>query len=245
MRNRYRSIISYADIVKREGIMLQRGMNYRVKPAYSIILMSVRKGAPYRDQWHEDSGLLEYEGHDEPRTSGTAPKKLDQPMKYPSGKLTENGKFYEAAHQYQQGNRKPELVQVYEKISTGIWCDQGRYELIDAKTVFDGQRNVFRFFLRPSKTPHAGRLYLKQTRVIPTAVKVEVWRRDQGRCVLCGSTNNLHFDHDIPHSKGGSSITAENVRLLCAKHNLQKSDKIMSFLPWAATAAATLLSRTG
>ena len=243
MRERYRSIISYADIVKREGIMLQRGMNYRVKPDYSIILMSVRKGAPYRDQWHEDTGVLEYEGHDEPRTVGHDPKRIDQPMKTPSGRLTENGKFYEAANQYKDGSRKPEVVQVYEKISEGIWCDQGRYELVDAQTVFDGGRNVFRFFLKPSKTPHAAKLHLRETRLIPTAVKVEVWRRDQGRCVLCGSTKNLHFDHDIPYSKGGSSITANNVRLLCARHNLEKSDKIMSFLPWAAAAAA-IFSRT-
>jgi len=245
MRGRYKSIISYADIVKREGIMLQRGMNYRIKPSYSIILMSVRKGAPYRDLWHEDSGLLEYEGHDEPKAGGIDPKKVDQPLKYASGKLTENGKFYEAACHCIDGKRKPEPVQVYEKISEGIWCDQGRYDLIEAKIVSDGIRNVFCFFLKPSKVTHGESPYLRQTRIIPTLVKVEVWRRDEGRCVLCGSTDNLHFDHDIPYSKGGSSITAENVRLLCARHNLEKSDKIMGFLPWFVTTAAALLSRSG
>lgn len=245
MSERYRSIISYADIVKHEGIMLQRGMNYRVKPAYSIILMSVRKGAPYRDRWHEDTGLLEYEGHDEPRRQAEDPKTVDQPMKYASGKLTENGKFYTAANDYKKQQRKAEIVQVYEKISQGVWCDRGRYELIDARVVFDGERDVFRFFLQPTKTPHARQLFLTQTRIIPTAVKVEVWKRDQGRCVICGSGENLHFDHDIPFSKGGSSITAQNVRLLCARHNLEKSDKIMGFLPWIAGAAAAMMSKTG
>jgi hypothetical protein len=38
--------------------------------------------------------------------------------------------------------------------------------------------------------------------LIPTPVKVEVWRRDRGQCVQCGSTKNLHFDHNIPSSKG-------------------------------------------
>ena len=33
-------------------------------------------------------------------------------------------------------------------------------------------------------------------------MKVEVWRRDRGQCVQCGSTKNLHYDHDIPFSKG-------------------------------------------
>jgi hypothetical protein len=232
MKPRYRSIISYADIVKREEVMLQRGMNFRIKPEYSVILMSVRKGAPYRDKWHSDTGLLEYEGHDEPRRGDIEPKQIDQPLRTPSGKLTENGNFYEAAMEYKRGDVKPEVVQVYEKISQGIWCDRGRYELIDAAIVGDGNRNVFKFFLRPARTPLAKEPFLRQTRVIPTHVKVEVWKRDRGKCVICGSSENLHFDHDVPFSKGGSSITVKNVRLLCARHNLRKSDKIMSFVGW-------------
>jgi hypothetical protein len=232
MKPRYRSIISYADIVKREEIMLQRGMNFRIKPHYSVILMSVRKGAPYRDKWHDDTGLLEYEGHDEPRRGDIDPKEVDQPMQTTGGKLTENGKFYTAAMEYKGAKGKPERVQVYEKISQGVWCDRGQYELIDAQIISDGKRNVFRFFLRPARTLRAKEPFLRQTRIIPTKVKVEVWKRDHGKCVICGASDNLHFDHDVPFSKGGSSITAKNVRLLCARHNLTKSDKIMSFLGW-------------
>jgi hypothetical protein len=232
MKPRYRSIISYADIIKHEEIKLQRGMNFRIKPHYSVILMSVRKGAPYRDKWHEDSGLLEYEGHDEPKRGDVDPKKVDQPMQTTGGKLTQNGKFYNAAMEHKRANAKPERVQVYEKISQGVWCDRGQYELIDAQIIPDGKRNVFKFFLRPARTLLAKEPFLKQTRIIPTKVKVEVWRRDHGKCVICGASDNLHFDHDVPFSKGGSSITAKNVRLLCARHNLTKSDKIMSFLGW-------------
>ena len=72
---------------------------------------------------------------------------------------------------------------------------------------------------------------LRHTRFIPTHVKVAVWKRDGGVCVLCGSTTNLHYDHGIPFSKGGSSIVAENVKLLCAEHNLSKSDMIMIPIP--------------
>jgi hypothetical protein len=50
---------------------------------------------------------------------------------------------------------------------------------------------------------------------------------------------NLHFDHDIPFSKGGSSLTGANVRLLCAKHNLEKSDKILSITPWIFAGTTT------
>ena len=62
--------------------------------------------------------------------------------------------------------------------------------------------------------------------MIPSDVKLAVWKRDRGRCVACGSTDNLHFDHVLPYSKGGSSLLAENVQLLCARHNLAKSDRI-------------------
>lgn len=60
---------------------------------------------------------------------------------------------------------------------------------------------------------------------IPEDVKFEVWRRDGGKCVICGSQNNLEFDHIIPFSKGGSS-TARNLQLLCQNCNRHKSDKI-------------------
>lgn len=247
MSRRYKSIISYAEIVAREGMMLQKGMNFRIKPHYSIILMSVRQGAPYQDKWHGETGLLEYEGHDELKRSGNKidPKTVDQPYYTASGSLTENGKFFEAVKESKSGDSKPEIVQVYEKITSGVWCDRGKYELIDARTVNDGKRDVFRFFLKPSNKILFNDPTLKQTRQIPTLVKVEVWKRDQGKCVICGVKDNLHFDHDIPYSKGGSSITAENVRLLCARHNLQKSDKIMCWGPLVSGFASVVINHTG
>ncbi len=241
--SRFKAIISYADIVQREKAMLQRGMNFRLHPGYSVILMSVRKNAPYNDQWHDDTGLLEYEGHDEPRRAGTDPKRLDQPMRHPGGTLTENGKFYEAAMAYKRGEGPPEQVQVYEKIAQGVWSDRGRFDLVDAAIVRSGGRKVLRFFLHPVEGPRQAEPVLRHSRMIPTAVKVEVWRRDGGKCVMCGSDKNLHFDHDVPYSKGGSSITAENVRLLCARHNLEKSDKIRTLVPWLIVAGSVVASR--
>lgn len=67
---------------------------------------------------------------------------------------------------------------------------------------------------------------LRHDRLIPSEVKLAVWRRDGGRCVACQATDNLHFDHVIPFSRGGSSLVAENVQLLCARHNLAKRDRI-------------------
>jgi 5-methylcytosine-specific restriction endonuclease McrA len=62
--------------------------------------------------------------------------------------------------------------------------------------------------------------------LVATTVKLEVWKPDKGRCVECGSTDNLHFDHIILWSRGGSSLTAQNIQLLCARRNFAKRDRI-------------------
>ncbi len=43
--------------------------------------------------------------------------------------------------------------------------------------------------------------------------------------VVCGAADELHFDHDLPYSRGGTSITEDNVQLMCARHNLKKGRK--------------------
>jgi hypothetical protein len=60
---------------------------------------------------------------------------------------------------------------------------------------------------------------------IPERVRNEVWRRDGGKCVECGSMLRIEFDHIIPISKGGSN-TARNLRILCEECNRRKSDRI-------------------
>jgi len=67
----------------------------------------------------------------------------------------------------------------------------------------------------------------KSSRYIPSHVRREVWRRDQGRCSNpeCESRKNLEYDHIIPLSEGGSN-TARNIELLCEECNRKKSNKI-------------------
>ena len=60
---------------------------------------------------------------------------------------------------------------------------------------------------------------------IPKAVQRAVWRRDRGKCVECGSNENLEYDHIIPHSKGGGN-TERNIQLLCEECNRSKGAKI-------------------
>ena len=223
-------ILTYLEMCQIESVNLQRGMNYRLKPDYSVILMSVRPGAPYADQVLDDGQVLIYEGHDIPKTKGISdPKEHDQPMATASGKLTQNGLFHAIAKGFQNKENLPERVKVYEKIRNGIWAYNGVFHLIDSWVDKNEGRKIFKFRLELASSQEIGRdqdTDLEHNRMIPSSVKAEVWKRDGGKCRKCGSTNNLHFDHIIPFSKGGSSLVAENIQLLCARHNLGKSDKI-------------------
>lgn len=60
---------------------------------------------------------------------------------------------------------------------------------------------------------------------IPRDTVDAIWNRDGGKCVYCGSTENIHLDHIIPFSKGGATCL-ENLQLLCEKCNKSKSNKI-------------------
>src|SRR6266536_2677883 len=74
-------IISYHDVVTAEKASLQRGMNYGVGKDYSVFLMSLRENAPYADALDEVTGMLTYEGHDEPqRQGGPNPKEGDRTL---------------------------------------------------------------------------------------------------------------------------------------------------------------------
>lgn len=225
------NIISYIEMCRREGTSLQQGMNFGLGGNHSVILMSLRPNAPYRDRIEDGGTTLIYEGHDQPKTAACRnPKVVDQPGNFPSGSLTQNGKFHQAAQAFKLDGKPPERVRVYEKIRTGIWSYNGVFHLTDSWVERDEHRNVYKFrlvavedeedFARPA------RLDAQRRRLIPTEVKLEVWERDGGKCTICGATDELHFDHVLPFSKGGTSLVAANVQLLCARHNLAKHDRI-------------------
>ncbi len=206
-------------------------MNFHLKGESSVILMSVRTSAPYNDRVEDNGRILIYEGHDIPFTKGERdPKTVDQPQNNPNGSLTQNGLFYQSAIAFTKGSQKPEIVRVYEKIKPGIWVYNGLFKLIDAWHEVSNGRKVFKFKLELldeiTSISEALNQDIPHNRLIPTTVKLEVWKRDKGRCVVCGKQDNLHFDHIIPFSKGGASLTADNIQILCARHNLAKRDKI-------------------
>ena len=224
------AIISYHQMCTEEHeVRLQRGMNFRLDPRYSVMLMSRREGAPYADSVEDGGETLIYEGHDASRTrGGPDPASIDQPLTYTSGRPTQNGLFHEAALAYREGRAEAEHVKVYEKLLRGTWVFNGVFRLADCWTEQREGRSVFRFRLEPAPegTSPAQPALRERSRIIPSSVKREVWERDGGRCTICGATDELHFDHEIPYSTGGSSVTVENIRILCARHNLEKSDRI-------------------
>ncbi len=214
------------------GVNLQRGMNFRLRGSQSVILMSVRPGAPYADRVENEGRTLIYEGHDCAKTMNVPdPKRIDQPNYNPGGSLTQNGLFAESVRRYKETGAAPEKVSVYEKIRSGIWVYNGTFELIDCWIEASGGRRVFKFKLRVAAAkdrlhPTTVLLKLEDDRLIPSSVKLDVWKRDQGKCRKCGASTGLHFDHIIPYSKGGSSKDPENIQILCARHNLEKRDRI-------------------
>src|SRR6516162_10069286 len=106
-------VVSYLEMCAEFGVNLQRGMNFRLEGSQSIILMSLRRWAPYADHIEEAGRIIVYEGHDVSRISGgPEPKQVDQPEFLPSGKLTQNGLFFDAVRRYKLGRADAELVRV-------------------------------------------------------------------------------------------------------------------------------------
>ena len=225
-------ILSYHEMCSRENMALQRGMNFRPPPAMGIILMSRRPNAPYNDDMSDDGSEILYEGHDAHRTKATPnPKVIDQPRYGETGKPTPNGLFADWVDKTKAGTVGPATFIVYEKMITGVWTDRGPYQLIAYTYPSNGTRHVFQFRLKQASldqitNQESQQPELSPTRQIPSSIKQIVFKRDRGRCVICGKGDQLHFDHDLPYSRGGTSISAENVRILCARHNLQKGANI-------------------
>ena len=64
---------------------------------------------------------------------------------------------------------------------------------------------------------------------ISDSLRYDILHRDNFACVICGASQRfgvrLHVDHIIPVSKGGKS-TPDNLRTLCERCNIGKSNKI-------------------
>lgn len=73
------------------------------------------------------------------------------------------------------------------------------------------------------------RMIAEQRRLMTDSLRYDILARDGFRCKICGASAadgaKLHVDHIIPVSKGGKTEKA-NLRTLCERCNLGKSNKI-------------------
>lgn len=89
----------------------------------------------------------------------------------------------------------------------------------------DKERKKFEKLQRLYQSSDKSQPIINRRERIPEQVRIEVWRRDEGKCARCGSREKLEYDHIVPVSKGGSNTT-RNIELLCEKCNRSKSANI-------------------
>lgn len=162
-------VISYFEMCREEGMQtMQRGMNYRLRGKHSVILMSVRRDAPYTDRIEQNGTVLIYEGHDIPqKPCGADPKKIDQQLTSHTGNPTQNGWFYDDTQGYKASIRSPELVKVYEKVLPGVWVYNGLFSLTDAWQEWNAARLQVSHGSRPLRIAPRGRTAGKFTAYPP------------------------------------------------------------------------------
>lgn len=114
----------------------------------------------------------------------------------------------------------PEIISYYKNIITE-YPEKSFFDIIDSSRKIP-KKNWAEYCAKKKISQKTQSLDSKNPRkAILKNVQREVWRRDQGKCVACGSQRNLEFDHVIPVKLGGSS-TARNIQLLCEKCNRTK-----------------------
>lgn len=82
---------------------------------------------------------------------------------------------------------------------------------------------------RERSLPAQRRFVAEQRRLMTDSLRYDVLKRDGFRCQICGATAKdgykLHVDHIVPVSKGGKTELS-NLRTLCERCNMGKSDKL-------------------
>jgi hypothetical protein len=138
---------------------------------------------------------------------------------------------YQQAREQQE--QEPVLIATYRE--RNFWCyddaiywtNNWEYDSEDVKALlFARERQSQRqlehahALMAAATTPAA-----RKRDPIPKDVKLAVFKRDEGKCVECGSDFDLQYDHIIPFSMGGADTVA-NLQLLCSRCNQQKGGKL-------------------
>jgi 5-methylcytosine-specific restriction endonuclease McrA len=98
---------------------------------------------------------------------------------------------------------------------------KGKAEIIETKKS-EIIKTVNRNFLRPSVVRLYRYVYFPYRKV--TLSRFNVYKRDDYKCVYCGSKNQLTLDHVIPKSRGGAN-SWNNLVTCCMECNVIKGDR--------------------
>ena len=99
-----------------------------------------------------------------------------------------------------------------------LWLDDGRMtasEIASAVLEFELDRELDTHLLEEARTAAYGTAAAPGTaRALPEDVQRVVWRRDRGRCVECGSKEDVRFDYVNP-GRRITAVTPDEVLIRC------------------------------
>ena len=95
---------------------------------------------------------------------------------------------------------------------------KGKAEIVVSK----GEINASKSFDRPSVIRLTKYVYFPYKKV--TLSRFNIYRRDEYKCLYCGSKDTLTLDHVIPKSKGGPNSWT-NLATCCMRCNVVKGDR--------------------
>ena len=223
-------VIAYLEMCREEGVNLQRGMNFGSSGRPSVVLMSRRPAHLTTTGLKMMVVSLSTKATTGHKSGAARTQRRSTNLSAGQGaRLPRTDYFSKLPHNTANWGRRRSVSGCTKRcvLASGRSMAHSGLSMAGGKSRTD---DLFKFRLEvdPDATPviDSREPRLEQNRLIPTDVKLAVWKRDQGKCVECGSSDNLHFDHIIPYSRGGSSLIAKNIQLMCARHNLAKHDKI-------------------
>lgn len=119
----------------------------------------------------------------------------------------------------------PEL-NVLVTIGKSYTSPQGRNHYFDCQSFSDNDISDVLKRIKENKVLKENKEH--QRLLMTDSLRYDILKRDNFRCVLCGISASqgaiLHVDHILPVSKGGKTIP-KNLRTLCDRCNMGKSDK--------------------
>ncbi len=114
--------------------------------------------------------------------------------------------------------RKERLSQIGRGKITDYQTSDGI--LVDKNSVNPGAIEGLEIRTSLPRDSQAGNITIKRP-VVPESQRNAIFERDENKCVLCSSADNLQLDHIVSLSKGGRTEDS-NLQTLCEKCNKEK-----------------------